>query len=96
MNLKAIKHWLRVMKLLDNRLPKLCYKIQRRWVSNDTKCWLFFFFLYLFSFGEVWLNQGVGHQNEFFKVFKGRVIDMDMQTLNMDIHELDRLRTYKI
>ena len=38
----------------------------------------------------------MGHENEFFKVFKQRLIDMDMQALNMDIREMDRLRTYKI
>ena len=97
-NLKAIKYWLRLLTLPDNRLPKLCYKIQRRWVTNDTKCWLFHIRSLLFSsgFGEVWLNQGVGHENEFLKVFKQRLIDMDMQALNMDIREMDRLRTYKI
>ena len=52
--------------------------------------------LFSSGFGEVWLNQGVGHENEFLKALKRRLMDMDMQTLNMDIHEMDRLRTYKI
>ena len=38
----------------------------------------------------------MGHENEFWKVFKQKLIDMDMQALNMDIREMDRLRTYKI
>ena len=38
----------------------------------------------------------MGHGNEFLKVFKQRLIDMDMQALNMEIREMDRLRTYKI
>ena len=43
-------------------------------------------FLFSSGFGEVWLNQGVGHENVFLKVFKQRLIDMDMQALNMDIN----------
>ena len=32
------------------------------------------------GFGEVWLNQGVGHVEAFLKAFKTRAFDMDMQT----------------
>ena len=44
----------------------------------------------------MWLNQGVGHINSFLRVFKQSLIDMNIQTLNMDIREMDRLCTYKI
>ena len=44
----------------------------------------------------MWLNQGVGHINSFLRVFKQKLIDMDIQALNMNIREMDRLRTYKI
>ena len=49
------------------RIPKLCYKMQRRWVANDTECWLFHIRNLLFSsgFGEAWLNQGVGNKHHF-------------------------------
>ena len=72
--------------------------MQRRWVANDTECWLFHIRNLLFSsgFGEVWLNQGVGNKQAFLKFFKQRLKDMDMQSLNMDIQDMDRLRTYKI
>ena len=74
-------------QLPDNRLHKLCYKMQIRWVANDTDCWLFHIRNLLFSsgFGEVWLNQGVWHINNFLRVFKKRLRDMVIQTLNMDI-----------
>ena len=36
------------------------------------------------------------HENEFLKIFKQRMIYIDMQALNMDISEMDRLRTYKM
>ena len=84
---RAIKYWLRISTLAENRLPKLCYKMQIRWLANDTDCWLFHIRKLLFSsgFSEVWLNQGVGHINSFLRVFKQRLIDMDIQTLNTDI-----------
>ena len=96
--LKAIKYWLRVLSLSGCRIPKLCYKMQRRWVVNDTECWLFHIRNLLFSsgFGEAWLNQGVGNKRAFLKLFKQRPMDMDMQSLNMDIQDVDRLCTYKI
>ena len=72
--------------------------MQRRWVANDTECWLFHIRNLLFSsgFGEAWLNQGVGNKRAFLKLFKQRLMDMDMQSLNVDIKDMDRLRTYKI
>ena len=87
-----------MVRQTDCRIPKLCYKMQRRWVANDTECWLFHIRNLLFSsgFGEVWLNQGVGNKQAFLKFFKQRLKDMDMQSLNMDIQDMDRLRTYKI
>ena len=36
------------------------------------------------------------HENEFLRVFKQRLIDMDMQALSMEIRGIDRSRTYKI
>ena len=33
---RAIKYWLRISTLPENRLPKLYYKMQIRWVANDT------------------------------------------------------------
>ena len=38
--LRAIKYWLRIIALHENRYPKLCYKMQVRWVANNTDCWL--------------------------------------------------------
>ena len=96
--LRAIKYWFRIIALPENRYPKLCYKIQVRWVTNNTDCWLLHIRNLLFStgFGEVWLNQGVGHVDNFMRTFKQRLVDMDKQMLNMDIQDNDRLRTYKI
>ena len=80
------------------KLPKLCYKLQRQWVENDTNCWALNVrdLLFQMGFGEVWLNQGVGNTGVFLKVFKTRLQDIEYQMLNSDIREMDRLRTYKL
>ena len=95
---RAIKYWLRIIYLPNNRLPKQCYNLQKRWTETDTKCWALDIrdLLFRTGFGEVWLNQGVGHVEAFLKVFKTRTFDMDMQTQSSEIQKMDRLRTYKI
>ena len=78
---RAIKYWLRIINLPNDRLPKLCYKLQRRWTETDTDCWA----------TQV-------RNLLFIKVFKTRLLDMDIQTQNSDIHvqDMDKLRTYKL
>ena len=97
---RAIKYWLKIINLLNDRLPKLCYKLQRRWTETDTDCWATQSRNLLFraGFGDVWLNQGVGRVDIFIKVFKTRLLDKDIQTQNSDIQDIDklRLRTYKL
>ena len=95
---RAIKYWLRIIHLPNSRLPKQCYKLQKRWTETDTKCWALDIRDLLFKtvFGEVWLNQGIGQVDVFLKVFKTRVFDIDMQTQSSEIQDMDRLRTYKI
>ena len=87
---RAIKYWLRIIHLPDNILPKLCYKLQTRWTETNTDCWAFQVrgLLFRTGFGDVWLNQGV----ERIEIF----LDIDMQTQNSDIQDMDRLRTYKL
>ena len=42
----------------NNKFPKLCYKLRRRWVENDTNCWTLKVsdLLFRMGFGEVWPN----------------------------------------
>lgn len=96
--LRAIKYWLRIIHLPADRLPKICYKFQSRWTETNIDCWAFQVrdLLFRTGFGDVWLNQGVGRIEIFIKHFKTRLLDIDMQTQNSDIQDMDRLRTYKI
>ena len=33
-NFKAVKYWLRIICMPNDKLPKLCYKLQRQWVET--------------------------------------------------------------
>ena len=92
---RAIKYWLRIIHLPDNRLPKLYYKLQTSWTETNTNCWAFQVrdLLFRTGFGDVWLKQDV---EIFLKHFKMRLLDIDMQTENSDIQDMDMLRTYKL
>ena len=74
------------------------YKWQRRWTETDTDCWATQIRNMLFRarFGDVWLNQGVGRVEIYIEVFKTRLLDMDIQTQNSDIQDMDKVRTYKL
>ena len=97
-NFKAVKYWLRIICMPNDKLPKLCYKLQRQWVENDINCWALKVrdLLFHMGLGEVWLNQGVVNTAVFLKVFKTRLQDIKYQMLNSDIRGMDILRTYKL
>ena len=95
---KTLTLTIQVMHLPNDRLPKICYKLQRRWTETDIDCWGRQI-RNIFSgvgFSDVWLNQGVGHVPHFLKVFETRLLDIDTQTQSSDIQDLDTLRTYKL
>ena len=84
----------------NERLPKICYKIQCKWLEAKplTNCWAKDVkdTLLAQGFGYVWYNQGVGNIALFLRNFKERNRDIDISCLLNDIHNMDRLRTYKI
>ena len=95
---RASKYWLRILNLPNDRLPKVCCKLQRQWTETDKDCWATQIrnLLFRVGFGDVWLNQGVGQVSQFIMVFKTRLLDMDTQTQHSDIQDMDKLRTYKL
>ena len=96
--IRAITYWLRILNLPNDRLPKVCYRLQKSWTETDTDCWATQIrnLLFRMGFGDVWLNQGVGQVPQFIKVFKTRVLDIDIQTQISDIQDMDKLRTYRL
>ena len=96
--IRAITYWLRILNLPNDRLPKVCYRLQKSWTETDTDCWATQIrnLLFRMGFGDVWLNQGVGQVPQFIKVFKTRVLDIDIQTQISDIQDMEKLRTYRL
>ena len=66
--MKAVKYWLKLVELPDNRLPKTVYetvkslndKGVKTWASDVRTC------LLQYGFGIVWVSQQVGNKTVFF------------------------------
>ena len=97
---RLIKYWLKLLQMPDERLPKICYNLQCKWLEAKprTNCWAKDVkdTLLAQGFGYAWYNQGVGNIALFLRNFKERNRDIDISCLFNDIHNMDRLRTYKI
>ena len=95
-----IKYWLKLLQMPNERLPKICYNLQCKWLEAKprTNCWAKDVkdTLLAQGFGYAWYNQGVGNIALFLRNFKERNRDIDISCLFNDIHNMDRLRTYKI
>ena len=81
-------------------MPKICYNLQCKWLEAKprTNCWAKDVkdTLLAQGFGYAWYNQGVGNIALFLRNFKERNRDIDISCLLNDIHNMDKLRTYKI
>lgn len=98
--LKLIKYWLRILRLEDNRYPKVCYKLQYKWINQNprTDCWARQVkeVLEKYGFGYVWSHQGVDNERIFISILKQRLFDIEIQSWRCDVQEMDKLRTYEI
>ena len=78
---KAVKFWLKIVHDSTKKLCNASYDMLKgfdeagdvNWVTGITKL------LYGHGFGDVWLNQGVGHIDTFLAIFKQRVTDTSIQ-----------------
>jgi hypothetical protein len=94
--IKAIKYWLRLVEMADDRIPKAAYnklkelndKDKDTWVGGIKSC------LCRNGFGNVWMFQEVGNKNAFLRVFKQRLIDCFAQNWQDKIHNSQRLSKY--
>ena len=96
--LRCIRYWLKLLQMESYRLPRKSYdmlfemdaKGKKNWVSNVR------LFLCENGFGEVWLNQGVGNQFSFLRLFRQRLIDCRWQRWNEHIQSSSRYDLYRI
>ena len=95
--IRCARYWLKLTRMSEQRLPFKAYKIlcnldergKTNWVSN-VRC-----FLSSYGFRYVWDSHGVGHIDEFLKVFRQRLIDCRWQCLDDHIQTSERFSFYK-
>ena len=93
---RCIKYWLKILKMLDSRYVKLCYKL-----LYMQKCATYFnwaneikHILCSYGFGHVWLNQGIQDETNFLKVFSQRLKDTYLQGWYSRLDSSDSLTLY--
>ena len=69
---RCVKYWLRITNLPDERLPKKAYNMLLYLQDLGKKTWAYHIkeLLCRNGFGDVWLQQNVGHLNRFVSVFR--------------------------
>ena len=72
---RLVKFWFKLLKMDNNRLPKAAYNVlfqldnlgRDNWVTSVKNM------LFMYGFGLVWYNQGVGNENTFLDEFVQRL-----------------------
>jgi hypothetical protein len=93
---RCMKYWMKLLRMTNERIPKKAYNMllnldergKVNWVTKVREC------LFVFGFGVVWLNQEVGDENLFMRVFKQRLIDCKWQNIVGHINDSDRFSLY--
>ena len=94
----CIRYWLKLLKMTNDRLPKKAYNMlveldvrnKNNWASKIRLC------LNEMGFGYAWLQQGVGNENVFVKMFRQRLIDTRWQTWDSHTEESSRFSLYRL
>lgn len=98
--MKLIKYWLRLLHLPNSRFPKVCYKLQCKWLDakTQTNCWAREVrdVLLRSGFCYAWYNQGVGNERLFLRNFEQKLTDIDISFWYSEVENMSRLRTYRI
>ena len=98
--IKTIKYWLRILNMNENRYPKICYKLQCKWLNHNkrTDCWARDVkeLLESLGFGYAWYNQSVANECHFISKILQRLKDIDILCWRNDIEEMNKLRTYRL
>ena len=94
---RAVKYWLHLSQMEADRLPKQCYQMLLSLDGRGKKCWITNIKEILSSSGFqfVWINQGVGNEQNFLNVFKQRLIDMFMQDWSSTLRDGNRYELYR-
>ena len=96
--IKAVKFWLRLLKLNLDRLPRQAYQLLVSLDEKGKSNWITKLKMLLFQtgFGVAWINQGVGNEKSFILALKQRLLDMYAQGWNSVINDSPRYAIYKL
>lgn len=84
----------------NNRLPKICYKLQLKWLDANlfTKCWVKDIrdLLLVNGFGYAWYDQRVGNEKVMLRLFEQKLQFIDISPCFPELADICRLRTCRI
>ena len=94
----CIRYWLRLLKLGEDRLPKVAYEASVNLAEQGKECWAGRVrdLLMRHGFGEVWVNQGVGQEKKFLREFVSRLRDGFVQEWDGKVERSDRFAVYRL
>jgi hypothetical protein len=93
----SVRYWLRLLKMEKSRLTHNAYHMLLALDNLGKDCWVSNIrnILCESGFGFVWLQQGVGNDKMFLRLFKERLIDMFIQEWSGTIRDSDRYYSYR-
>ena len=94
---RCVKYWVKLTRLEENRYPKQCYVTLRTLDDFGKTTWASGVRNLLFEhgFGYAWIADGVGNVNSFLAVFKSRLKDCAIQTIQGFINSSSKAQYYK-
>lgn len=94
--IRAIKYWLRLICLSDNRYVKKAYNMMFTLDQRGSSNWVTSVKTLLnnYGFGHIWLNQNVDNKAAFLSEFKQRLIDEYLQEWSASVRDSSKLSTY--
>ena len=98
LSLKCIKYWFKLLRMPPSRNPRAVYDMLLNLDEAGRITWVTFIKLLLrrYGFGVVWLEQGVGYEEEFLCIFEQRLKDCCMQEWQSDVLKNSKLCTYSL
>ena len=90
---RCIKFWLSIVQREYSRITKSVYQHLMMLDENGKVTWATHVknVLYMYGFGNLWLQQGVGNRELFVDIFKRRINDVTVQQWHTEIQENRKL-----
>jgi len=94
--IRAVKYWLKLCKMGDERLPKAALKLQIKIDEQGKRCWITDIkeLLYRYGYGFVYLQGEVGDETLFINQLKERLVVHYKSCWLEDVGQNNRLMTY--